>query len=237
MRIPLTPYGRAEIAKALVAALVGVAVGAWVGVTSGWALGGGIAAVWALLFGYVLVFFRDFERAIPAGPGLLVAPADGTVTDVGPVTEPEFVGGPAVRIGIFMSLVSCHVNRAPCDGTVAWLEHRPGECLDARHPESAVRNESQWIGLDTAHGRVLVRQITGRIARHIVCPLAVGARLARGQRVGMIKFGSRTEVYLPLEAGFEVAVAPGARVAGGSTVLARTAVPAAHAATPTEQVV
>lgn len=236
MRIPLTPYGRAEIWKGATATAVGLGVAAWIGTVAGWAVGGALVVCWLLLLGYVLVFFRDFERDVPGAPGLLVAPADGTVTDVGTVTEPEFVGGPALRIGIFMSLVSCHVNRAPCDGTVAWLDHRPGRHGSATRPESAVQNESQWIGLDTEHGRVLVRQITGRIARHIVCPLAVGARVARGERFGMIKFGSRTEVYVPLDAGVQPAVAPGDRVAGGASVLARVGVAAPSQATPAPQV-
>lgn len=152
----------------------------------------------------------------------MVSPADGTITHVEMVDEPEFVGGRALRISIFLSIFNCHVNRMPCAATVAWLDHRPGKYWDARKRESATENESQWIGLDTEAGKVLVKQISGAIARRIVCPIAVGETFARGQRFGMIKFGSRTDLYVPATAGYEATVQVGDTVLCGATLIART---------------
>ena len=224
MHVPLTPYGLREILAGCVAAALGIAGGWALAAQTGWTSLGVIASVFfGLAFFYVLFFFRDFERTPPAEPGFL-APADGTVTDVTTVTENEFIGGPALKIGIFMSLVSCHVNRNPSDGTVAWVEHRPGKCINALNPQSAVVNDSWWIGIDTSHGKALVRQITGVIARRIVCGLKVGDTVQRGARFGMIKFGSRSELYINTDAGFESAVQPGDKVYGGLTILARLGV-------------
>lgn len=171
-------------------------------------------------------FFRDPERAIPAGPGILVSPADGRVTEISEVDEPEFIGGRAHKIGIFLSVFNCHVNRAPCAGRVAYLNYTPGEFLNAMNPQSSTRNESNYIGFaDTEAGgmNIGVKQIAGLIARRIVCARKAGDRVARGERLGMIKFGSRTELYVPAGRGFLAEVSVGQAVAGGRTILGRLA--------------
>jgi phosphatidylserine decarboxylase len=220
MRLPLTRYAPREIALygGLPLALGGLAA-AW-----GFPL---VALPFLALGLFSLSFFRDPERAIPAETGAVVSPADGTVTDVTEVEEPEFIGGPATRIGIFLSVFNVHVNRAPVAGAVELVRHVPGEFRDARRAEEASRvNEANLLGLradDAAGTRVLVRQIAGAIARRIVCVTRPGERLARGQRYGMIKFGSRTELFLPRAAGFQPAVRVGDRVRGGATVVGRLA--------------
>jgi phosphatidylserine decarboxylase len=148
------------------------------------------------------------------------------VTDIETVDEPHFIGGPAVRIGIFLSIFSVHVNRAPARGRVEWLEHKEGAFHDARKAAAQRENECNWIGIvrDDLGGpdgvRLAVRQISGAIARRIICPLEQGARVARGGLIGMIKFGSRTELYLPAGSGAEVRVRVGDKVKGGESVLA-----------------
>jgi len=175
---------------------------------------------------FLVAFFRNPRRVPPRGPGLLVSPADGTVTDIERVEETEFLREPAVRIGIFLSLFNVHVNRSPASGSVAWLRRRRGAFHDARTEAARAENESQDIGIvrDDEGGpagvRLLVRQVAGAIARRIVCPLEEGMALDRGGLVGMIKFGSRTELYIPESSGAEVLVEVGSRVKGGTTVIA-----------------
>ncbi len=176
------------------------------------------------LLAFVLYFFRDPTRVVPQEPGLLVSPADGTVAEVARLDHDEFVGGPAMRIGIFLSIFNVHINRAPAESRVIRLRYAPGEFLNALNPQSAIRNESLWIGLEEEsppHRRLVVRQIAGLIARRIVCNLRSGQRVARGHKFGMIKLGSRTELIFPDEEGLRVLAQVGQKVAGGSTVLAR----------------
>jgi phosphatidylserine decarboxylase len=182
-------------------------------------------AVPAVLWLEVLWFFRDPERTIPDDPQALVSPADGTVTDVGEVEEPDFPGGRAVRISIFLSIFNVHVNRIPRSGRVTRIRYFPGAFLDARNPQSAVRNEQLWIDLeDSARGLPLrVKQISGAIARRIVCWLRPGEGVQRGARLGMIKFGSRTDVLVPAEGALQLCVQVGDKVKGGATVLLRFA--------------
>ncbi len=218
MRWPWTPYGRTELIS-------------WGATTFGITLATlyfypWLAFVPALGCLFFLNFFRDPERPIPAEPGLIISPADGKVTDVQEMPEDEYLGGPAVRVGIFLSVFDVHVNRVPCAGVVEHLRHREGKYLDARDPNCATENERQDLGLlaegpDGRPMKVLVRQVAGLIARRIVCPVPIGKHLERGERYGMIKFGSRTEVYLPIEVGFEPAVSVGDRVQGGRTILGR----------------
>ncbi len=182
-----------------------------------------IIALPALLLLWTLWFFRDPERRIPAEPGLLVSPADGTVTEVSRVPRTDFFDEPATRIGIFLSVFNVHVNRAPCDGVVKTTRYTPGKFLDARHPDSGAQNESNAILLDRGpDGPILVRQVAGAIARRIVCAIKPEDKVERGQRIGMIKFGSRTELYVPERVLSEVAVKIGDTVKGGETILART---------------
>jgi phosphatidylserine decarboxylase len=215
VRIPLAKYGLRELF-----AFGGLALAATVAAAVWWWYA---APVLAALFIFIVAFFRDPERRVPQEPGLVVAPADGTVVDVAETDEPR-VGGRALRIGIFMSLVSVHVNRSPCSGRVESVDHRPGRFLNAMDPAASTENESAAIVLadaDGRGGRLLVRQVAGLIARRIVTAAAPGDRLERGQRIGMIKFGSRAEVYVPAGNGFEVLVAPGQHVKAGETVLGR----------------
>jgi phosphatidylserine decarboxylase len=181
------------------------------------------ALVWlALLWLEVIFFFRDPKRIIPADPAALVSPADGTVTHVGEVADPAFPGGRAFRISIFLSIFNVHVNRIPRAGRVVGLGYFPGAFLDARHPECAVRNEQLWIDLEEPGGRLVrIKQISGAIARRIVCWLKLGEEVRAGERFGMIKFGSRTEVLISPGEKIEVLVQVGDKVRGGSTALLR----------------
>jgi phosphatidylserine decarboxylase len=181
--------------------------------------------VLALLWLEVIYFFRDPERRIPAGADVVVSPADGTVTHVDEVEDADFPGGRAFRIGIFLSIFNVHVNRIPRSGRVLAVRYFPGAFLDARHPECPVRNEQLWIDLegDAPRGLMRVKQISGAIARRIVCWLKPGEQVAAGERLGMIKFGSRTELLLPVGAAREVLIKVGDKVKGGATVLCRLA--------------
>lgn len=170
----------------------------------------------------VLYFFRDPGRPVPDDPRALVSPADGTVTHVGEVVDADFPGGRAFRVGIFLSIFNVHVNRMPRTGRVLDVRYFPGEFLDARHADCALRNEQTWIDLEEPGGRFLrIKQISGKLARRIICWLKLGETVHKGDRLGMIKFGSRTEVLLPLEPGLEVLVKVGDKVKGGSSVLLR----------------
>lgn len=172
-----------------------------------------------LLFLFVLYFFRDPERIVPADENIIVSAADGLVVSVEQYDEPDFHLGPMIRIAVFLSVFDVHINRSPVDGVVKSTVYKAGQFLDVRHPDSSTRNECRSWWLETAHGPVAVRQIAGLVARRIVAWSEEGAALERGQRLGMIRFGSRTEVFLPVEC--TVLVKPGDRVAGASTPIAR----------------
>jgi len=171
------------------------------------------------LYFFVLYFFRDPERAVPADEAIIVSAADGLVVGVDEMEEPDFHLGPMIRIAVFLSVFDVHVNRSPVAGVVKSTVYKAGQFLDVRHPDSSTRNECRSWWLETARGPVAVRQIAGLVARRIVAWSEEGATLARGQRLGMIRFGSRTEVFLPVEC--TVLVKPGDRVAGASTPIAR----------------
>jgi phosphatidylserine decarboxylase len=178
-----------------------------------------LALMPGLAFLYVLWFFRDPERPISADPQDIVSAADGKVIAVDTVQESWHAQAPLKRVAVFLSVFDVHVNRAPVAGTVTKIHHHAGEFLDARHPEVDVRNEAMnWL-FETSRGPVILRQIAGLIARRIVAWSKEGDVLAKGHRFGMIRFGSRTDVYLPVEC--EIRVKVGERVQGGSTVIAR----------------
>jgi phosphatidylserine decarboxylase len=181
------------------------------------------ALVVALLWFQLVFFFRDPARMIPTDPAALVSPADGTVTHMGEVEAPDFPGGRAFRISIFLSVFNVHVNRVPRTGRVVSVRYFRGCFLDARNVDCAVRNEQLWLDLEEpATGRpVRVKQISGAIARRIVCWLKPGDEVQTGERYGMIKFGSRTELWLPAGEALDVRVRVGDKVQGGSTVLLR----------------
>ena len=172
---------------------------------------------------WVLWFFRDPDRKTPQGPGLFVSPADGRVSDITPSGPEGPLGREGLRIGVFMSVFDVHVNRAPCDGRVETIERRPGAFLDVRKADAFERNESTTIRMTCTHAgkgwHVVVRQVAGLIARRIVTDLAEGQDLTRGQRIGMVKFGSRLELWLPLELVGQVRVRVGAQARAGETVL------------------
>jgi phosphatidylserine decarboxylase len=168
-----------------------------------------------LLAFFFLWFFRDPERRIPGGVGDVVSPADGVVTEAEWI---ETAGGSRLRISIFLNVFDVHVNRAPVAGTVKVVEYRQGGFLNAMKPESVVMNEQTLVVIDAGGYEVSYKQIAGLLARRIVCAVKIGDRLERGQRVGMIKFGSRTDVLMPADA--QLKVKAGTRVKGGSSILA-----------------
>jgi phosphatidylserine decarboxylase len=172
-----------------------------------------------LLIGYTFFFFRDPNRSIPTDPNAVVAAADGTVKDISEVEETEVLKTKMRRVGIFLSIFDVHTNRAPIDGRIIYRQHRKGLCLDARNPECSEKNEAMTWAIENPRATLVVRQLTGAIARRIVAWADVGDQLSKGERFGMIRFGSRTEVYLPLAASVSVKV--GDHVAGGSTIIAR----------------
>jgi len=213
VRIPLAKYG---IPQMLLFGGVS-AIGAAVAACFFWYL----APLFAVAFLFVVYFFRDPSRRVPEEPGVLVSPADGKVVELGQVTEDDFLHGRAHKIAIFMSLLDVHVNRVPCDGRVEALVHKPGRYHNASTEAASRENEALALVLADVEGRtrILVRQVAGVLARRIVCDAAEGDRLVRGRRYGMIKFGSRLEVFVPVEANFEPAVGIGDTVRGGETVL------------------
>ena len=181
-------------------------------------------AAWLSLFFFVLIlytlfFFRDPDRNIPADRNAVLAAADGTVTDISEVEETEVLKTRMRRVGIFLSIFDVHTNRAPIEGRITYRRHYEGLCLDARSQDCSEKNEAMTWGIENPRATVVVRQLTGAIARRIVAWAEVGDQLAKGERFGMIRFGSRTEVYLPLTAS--VLVKAGEHVAGGSTIIAR----------------
>ena len=190
--------------------LLAVAVALW-WATGSWAWG----IVPVLLAAFFLWFFRDPQRAVPAGAGLIVSPGDGLVTETAAITTPD---GPRQRVSIFLSVFDVHVNRAPISGVLSRVSYRRGQYLNAMNPASADCNEQNVITVTGEGIDVTFKQIAGLLARRIVFNLREGDTVERGQRVGLIKFGSRVNVLIPGEATLRVKV--GQRVKGGSSVLA-----------------
>jgi len=181
------------------------------------------ASLLTLLTAFVFYFFRDPEREVPSGEGAVISPGDGKIIDIREVDESSFIGGPCRRITIFLSIFNVHVQRAPVSGHVAHREYRPGEFAVAWHPKASEKNEQSSLGLIAGGHRVLVRQIAGLIARRIVTYPEQGGQVERGERIGLIRFGSRVDLFMPLDWSLDCAV--GDKVAGGSTVLARISGP------------
>jgi phosphatidylserine decarboxylase len=199
-------------ARWILAILFFLALGSWF--LSGW-----LSLLFLILVLYTLFFFRDPDRNIPADRNAVLAAADGTVQDISEVEETEVLKTKMRRVGIFLSIFDVHTNRAPIDGRIIYRQHHEGLCLDARSPDCSEKNEAMTWGFENPRATLVVRQLTGAIARRIVAWAGVGDQLAKGERFGMIRFGSRTEVYLPLAANVLVKV--GDHVAGGSTIIAR----------------
>lgn len=224
----LSAYGKKEWLNGGLAALAAAAFGGWLVLRSHPVAGGGLIVIAAIAWTALAAFFRVPERTIPSDGPILVSPADGVVKDIGIVTDhgiEPFEGSPLIRIGIFLSVFDVHVNRAPADISVTYRKYKPGRFLDARDPRCARENESLVIAgtarMADERMPVAVRQISGAIARRIVCDPVPGVHLKRGDIYGMIKFGSRTELYFPADQRIKPAVAIGARVRSGSTVIAR----------------
>jgi phosphatidylserine decarboxylase len=190
---------------------------------AGWLISLALAPVVSIFFAALILFtfyfFRDPERTPPAGENIAVSPADGVVTTIDEVDEDEFLKTKVRRIGIFLSVLDVHVNRAPIAGEVTHSEHKPGGFFDARDPRCSILNQSRSWVIAGPVATVMVKQITGAIARRI-CPWAVvGDKLTRGERFGMIRFGSRTELFFPMDA--EVLIKLGDRVVGGETAVVK----------------
>jgi phosphatidylserine decarboxylase len=174
------------------------------------------ASVLVFLAAFAFSFFRDPERVIPAGPGAVVAPADGRVVVV---TEEENAGRPGQRVSIFLAIWNVHVNRSPVAGKITKLEYRPGKFLAAMRERASVENEQNVFTLSTEVGEIVLKQIAGLIARRVVSWKKAGEQVARGERIGLVRFGSRVDVWLPREA--EILVQVGENVKGGSSLIAR----------------
>ncbi len=173
-----------------------------------------LAAIPFLLAVFFLVFFRDPNRDIPTEPGLIVSPGDGKVEEAEWI---ETTAGARFRVSIFLSVFDVHVNRVPISGKVTLMEYREGQFLNAMSPESAILNEQTLIVIEDGAHSVSFKQIAGLLARRIICDLKTGDTVQRGQRMGMIKFGSRVDVLMP--ADVELRVKPGDRVQGGKSIL------------------
>jgi len=215
----LTNYGLREWLTATVVAATLAAFFLWLG---WWPA----VVVTAILWLAVALFFRDPIRRRPRdlAAGMMLSPADGVISTVSHVDHHDAAGGPAVVIRIFLSVLNVHVNRFPCDGEVVAIKYTRGSFHDARSAQCPVENESNLMTLKLDNGRTIgVRQIAGKLARRIVCGVGIGDRLSRGQRYGMIKFGSSTELILPQDLVAEVLVEVGQRVKGGVTKFATVA--------------
>jgi phosphatidylserine decarboxylase len=225
MRIPLTKYGMPQVvvypAAVLAAMIVFPLITAaflpeWAIIT--------IEVLWAAILIWALMFFRDPERSCPEDGSLLLAPADGRVTEIETIEETSFIEGPALRIGIFLSILDAHINRAPCNVKIIKITYKKGKYLNAMNPESGRLNESNELDLirtDSPNDRLIVRQVSGAIARRIVCEPAEGQELAGGERFGMIKFGSRTELYVSSRENTKCLVQIGDKVKAGLTPLVK----------------
>ncbi len=222
--MPLTPLGAREVGISAAVFCVGTIVFISLFRQSGsyWHLAPILPL--AVLFFWVIWFFRDPRRSVPDSPGLIVSPADGVVSHLDTAREDEYIGGDALRCSIFMSVFNVHINRAPAAGKIEFVKFRPGEFFDARREESLVKNQNQDIGIAPSEpgmpSKMVVRQSTGAIARTIVCPVREGMELRRGEKYGMIKFGSRVTLLMSPDARVTWLVKPGDRVRGGETALA-----------------
>jgi phosphatidylserine decarboxylase len=180
-----------------------------------------LGTVWVLFALFTIYFFRDPAPNPPPGPGLVVSPGHGKVDAIGQITEPEFMGGPCHRVSMFLSVIDVHVQNAPVAGKIAFFKHSAGQFLSALKAESALRNENVLLGFDSAETpgeKIGVRLIAGVLARRIVPFVQMGDELKRGERMSLIQFGSRCDLYVPLH--YKIRVKPGDKVVGSQTVMA-----------------
>lgn len=226
MGIKLTKYGWPQVLifpLAVIAAMAAFLLLAGLSFLPHWALFL-IETLLGLLLIFVLAFFRDPRRHVVNNENLLLSPADGKITDIETIVENDFINGPVLRIGIFLSIFDVHINRAPCSVKVEKITYKKGKYKNAANPSSGRVNESNDLALirtDAPKDRLIVRQISGAIARRIVCQATAGQELAGGQKFGMIKFGSRTELYVPARQNIEALVKIGDKVKAGLTPLVR----------------
>lgn len=221
-----TPHGKWEMI-----------IGTVVLVAAGWAIGyftgiGWLSLIVVPVIIWLFAFFRDPERSIPSENDVMVSPADGLVSDITEIQSDPLLNEPAIRVGIFLNVFNVHVNRAPCAGRVVQVIYKRGKFVNAMHHNRASEeNESNTLVIAEPQGErkiAVVKQIVGLIARRIVCPVKEGAILARGERYGMIKFGSRTELTIPKWMQPTIQVKVGDKVRGGCDIIARLG----HAAGP-----
>ena len=206
MRVAPEGYPFMAIAWAIV--LVLAVGGWWIGVL-----------IWLPVALWVVAFFRDPTREGPRGEEFLIAPADGKVVSVlESIDEPDFHGQSVVRVAIFMNVFNVHVNRYPASGTVTYRHDNPGRFFNAASEKASLENEQNSIGLETPRGKILVRQIAGLVARRIVTDHAKGAEVTQGQRMGLIRFGSRVDLFIPSSA--KILVSVGDHTKAGETVVA-----------------
>lgn len=184
----------------------------------GGGMGWSASVVLWLFSAFCIFFFRDPERQTPREQDVVISPADGRVIGIDEVDESQFLHGRARRVSIFMSVWNVHVNRAPVEGVVEYLHYHRGRFHVASLPKASLENEQVIIGISSPQGKILVKQIAGIIARRVVCYLREGQHVQRGERFGMIKFGSRLEVFLPLRA--EIRVSLQENVRAGETIIA-----------------
>lgn len=195
---------------------IGVSVAFWIGgLWQGAVLG-------LLASAYIAYFFRNPERLPPVGSGVVASPADGKVCFVGQSHEPDFLRKPMLKISVFMNLVDVHVNRIPIDGTVRDVRYHRGRFMAASEDRASDENERNALLIETSQGeKIVLVQVAGLIARRIICYLGLGSFVLKGQRMGLIRFGSRCDVFLPIDS--EVLVKVGDRVVGGESILAKLA--------------
>ena len=209
-----TQYGKDSVIRTIVICSALIAAGVWLH-----SAGGAVIAAGALIFiAFSLYFYRDPERAVPQDPAAIIAPADGKVLLVRPADHP-MTGQPSTLVSIFMSPFNVHVNRIPASGRVTHLAYHPGKFLMAFDHRSMTDNERMEIGIESRFGPIWFCQVSGFLARRIVCRLEQNDTVTTGNRFGMIKFGSRVDIVLP--AGIEACVAVGDRTVSGETVIAR----------------
>jgi phosphatidylserine decarboxylase len=213
----ITRYGYDVFFAVLAIAVIGILVALlWVEPK---VLKYGVAGLFLFVLGFAANFFRDPDRVTPTGEDLVLAPADGKVIAIRGAQEEEFLKAPATQISIFMSPLNVHVNRNPISGTVHYTRYVKGEYFAAFAEKASERNEQMIVGIDNGRGRVLFKQIAGFVARRIICTLKPGDEVRAGERFGMIKFGSRVDVFVPATAIVRIGV--GDRTVGGETVLAQ----------------
>ena len=215
MRIPLAKYGIKELIIFGIPCVVGIGFSI--------ALFPWIVPIPLFFLAFLLNFFRDPNRDTPQGAEFIIAPADGTVSHIVPVFEENYLKCETTKISIFMSVLNVHVNRVPVHGRVEFIKHTKGKFLDARDGECFRSNENNLMGLSLmgSHTKIAVKQIAGKIAKRIVCACKIGDIFEQGQRFGMIKFGSRVEVFVPNSVKFEVMVRVGEKVTAGKTILGK----------------